>query len=483
MSQEEEVQALREENAVLKAQVAELLPLKEQVEQLKDQVKQLTSRLAKDSHNRHLPPSSDRFARKKKTRSLRKRSGKKPGGQAEHPGETIPWWSHPDEIIRHAVSTCSHCQAELCAVEPQRVEVRQVIELPSKRQVVIEHQAEQKWCPQCGAVSAAAFPEQVRARVQYASSVAAAASLLVVQQLLPLGRAAEVLWDLLGISIAEATITTQLQRAATLLEPVEQQIKAALIQAEVLHQDESSVRVAGQRWWTHVSATQGLTHYAVHPKRGKAALDAIGILPHFRGRSLHDGFRSYWLYACVHALCNVHHLRELLFVYEEQQQAWAHEMQELLLSMKDACDQARAQGRQALDPVEIADWRAGYETVLQAGYQANPPEPPAPVPKKGRRKQSAARNLLDRLSLHQEAVLAFLQDLRVPFDNSQAERDIRMIKVQQKVSGCFRTPGGAQVFCRLRSYLSSLRKQGLNLFTAVQQTFLGHPLLPALQGS
>jgi len=223
-------------------------------------------------------------------------------------------------------------------------------------------------------------------------------------------------------------------------------------------------------------------HYAVHPKRGKEALDAIGILPQFRGRSLHDGFRSYWLYECLHALCNVHHLRELLCVYEEQQQEWAHQMSELLLSMKEACDQARAQGRQALDPVEIADWRAGYETVLQTGYQANPPDPPPEVPKKGRRKQSAARNLLDRLSVHQEAVLAFLQDLRVPFDHSQAERDLRMLKVQQKVSGCFRTPGGAQIFCRLRSYLSSLHKQGLTLFTALQHTFLGHPLLPVLQG-
>src|SRR5207302_1057758 len=404
MTQEEELQALREENAALKAQVAELLPLKEQVEQLKDQVKQLTSRLAKDSHNSHLPPSSDRFVRQKKARSLRKSSGKKPGGQPEHPGETIQWSSCPDEIIRHAVSACSHCQAELSAVEPQMVEARQIIELPSKRHVVIEHQAEQKCCPQCGEVSAAAFPEEVRARVQYGSSVATAASLLVGQHLLPLGRASEVLWDLLGISIAEATITTQLQRAAALLEPVEQQIKAALIGADVLHQDESSVRVAGQRWWLHVSATPTLTHYAVHAKRGKAALDAIDILPHFRGRSLQDGF------------------------------------------------------------------------------QANPPEPPAPVPKKGRPKQSAARNLLDRLRLHQEAALAFLQDLRVPFDNSQAERDIRMLKVQQKVSGCFRTPRGAQIFCRLRAYLSSLRKQGLNLFTALQHTFLGHPLLPALQG-
>lgn len=483
MTPEEEVQALREENAALKAQVAELLPLKEQVEQLQEQVKQLTSRLAKDSHNSHLPPSSDRFARKKKVRSLRKRSDKKPGGQAEHPGETIQWSSCPDELIRHVVASCSHCQAELAAVEPQMVEARQIIELPKKRHLVIEHQAEQKWCPQCGQVSVAAFPEEVRARVQYGSSVATAASLLVAQHLLPLGRASEVLLDLLGISIAEATISMQLERAAAALAPVEQQLKAALIEAEVLHQDESSVRVSGQRWWLHVSATATLTHYAVHAKRGKEALDAIGILPHFRGRSVHDGFRSYWLYQCEHALCNVHHLRELLFLYEEQQQDWAQEMRELLLSMKDACDQARAQGRQALDPVEIADWRADYEAVLQAGYQANPPDPPAPVPKKGRHKQSEARNLLDRLCLHQEAVLAFLHDLRVPFDNSQAERDIRMIKVQQKVSGCFRTPRGAQIFCRLRSYLSSLRKQGLNLFTALQHTFLGHPLLPALQGS
>src|SRR5947199_6718988 len=155
MTQEEEIQALREENAALKAQVAELLPLKEQVEQLKDQVKQLRSRLAKDSHNSHLPPSSDRFGRQKKARSLRKSSGKKPGGQPEHPGETIQWCSHPDGIIRHAVAACCHCQAELSSVEPQMVEARQIIELRSPRHVVIEHQAEQKCCPQCGEVSAA----------------------------------------------------------------------------------------------------------------------------------------------------------------------------------------------------------------------------------------------------------------------------------------------------------------------------------------
>jgi transposase len=414
---------------------------------------------------------------------LRKSSGQKPGGQAEHLGETIQWCSQPDEIIRHVVSACPHCQADLSALEPQMVEARQVIELQSPRQVVIEHQAEQKWCPQCGGVSAAAFPQEVRARVQYGSSVAAAASLLVVQHLLPLGRAAEVLWDLLGISIAEATISTQLQRAATVLEPVEQQIKEALIQAEVLHEDESSLSVAGTRQWMHVSATAWLTHYAVHPKRGKEALDAIGILPRFAGRSIHDGWSSYWGYGCEHGLCNVHHLRELLFLEEVQQQSWAAEIQEVLLSMKAACDQARESGRSALDPLEIADWVARYESVLAEGYQANPPDPPPKVKKKGRPKQSTARNLLDRLCWHQDAVLAFLHDLRVPFDNSQAERDIRMLKVQQKVSGCFRSPQGAQIFCRIQGYLSSLRKQGLNLLMALQLTFLGHPPLPTLQGS
>lgn len=483
MTPEEELQALREENAALRAENAELKALVAELLPLREQVKQLQDCLSKDSHNSHLPPSSDRFARQNKTRSLRQASGKKPGGQPEHAGETIPWSSAPDEVIHHRVERCQHCQADLCQEPAVGIEARQVVELPVKRQVVIEHQREQKWCPVCGQVSAAPFPQEVRARVQYGASVAAAASLLVVQHLVPLARAAEVLWDLLGIAISPATISTHLQRAATVLPPVEQQIKEALMQAEVLHQDETGLYVAGKRWWMHVSTTKQLTHYAVHPKRGREALEAIGILPGYRGRSVHDGWSSYWFYDCEHALCHVHHLRELIFLEEEHQQAWAADMGDVLLSMKAACDQARAEGRTALDPVEIADWIARYQAVLQEGYQANPADPPPKSPKKGRRKQSAARNLLDRLSVHQDAVLAFRHDLRVPFDNSQAERDIRMVKVQQKVSGCFRAEAGAQVFCRIRGYLSSLHKQGRHLFTALQQTFLGHPFLPELQRS
>ena len=195
--------------------------------------------------------------------------------------------------------------------------------------------------------------------------------------------------------------------------------------------------------------------------------------------SVHDGWRSYWQFLCEHALCNVHHLRELTFLEEEQQQIWASEMKELLLDMKTAVEQARAQGRGCLHSLELADWKARYALLLAEGYQANPPDPPPEISRRGRRKQSAARNLLDRLSKHQDAVLLFLDNFAVPFDNSLAERDLRMVKVQQKISGCFRSEAFAVAFCRIRGYLSTLRKQGVAVLTALEQALVGHPVSPA----
>ena len=212
-----------------------------------------------------------------------------------------------------------------------------------------------------------------------------------------------------------------------------------------------------------MSATPSLTHYAAHPKRGQQSLDAIDILPSFRGVSVHDGWRSYRVYDCQHATCNVHLLRDLTFLDEEQGQDWAGRMKTLLLDIKAAVEQAQAEGRTSLHPLEVADWKAQYAALLEEGYRANPPDPPPEAGKRGRRKQSAARNLLDRLSTHQEAVLLFLDTFAVPVDNNLAKRDLRMINVQQKISGCFRSLAGAQAFCRIRGYLSTLRKQGLAL--------------------
>jgi transposase len=227
-------------------------------------------------------------------------------------------------------------------------------------------------------------------------------------------------------------------------------------------------------------ATTRLTHYQVHAKRGTGAIDANGILPGYQGTSVHDGWAAYEGYGCQHALCNVHLLRDLIFVEETTKQPWAKQMQTVLLDLKVLTDEARAAGQARLPSQVIAQAKMRYREVLQCGEQANPPPPKEEdPPKRGRRKQSAARNLLDRLTKHEDAVLAFLMDLRVPFDNSQAERDIRMVKVQQKISGCFRSWNGALAFCRIRGYLSTLHKQGLPLLSALQQTLTGHPLLPA----
>src|SRR6266487_218902 len=467
MTKDEELDWLRQENATLRDQVAVL----------SERINVLEAKLAKDSHNSHLPPSSDRFHRQPK--SLRKKSGKKPGGQAGHPGSTLKLSPTPDQVMVHPVEVCQHCQQDLREVASLQVERRQVLDLPPKHVLVIEHQAQQKCCPACHQISLAAFPDDVRAPVQYGAALGAVGVYLVQQQLLPYERACEVIEDLLGPAMSVGTLVGLVERCAEQLAPVEQQIKAALSRAEVLHQDETGLYVAGKCHWMHVSATDHLTHYAVHPKRGKEALDAIGILADFGGVSVHDGWGSYWQYRCQHALCNVHHLRDLTFLEEEQQQAWASEMKELLLDSKAAVAQARAEGRSRLHPLEVADWKARYGALLTEGYQVNPPDPPPETSRRGRRKQSAARNLLDRLSKHQEAVLLFLDNFAVPFDNSLAERDIRMVKVQQKISGCFRSPAGAVAFCRIRGYLSTLRKQGLAVLAALEQALVGHPVSPA----
>ncbi len=264
---------------------------------------------------------------------------------------------------------------------------------------------------------------------------------------------------------------------------METHLKTALVKQKVIHQDETGLRVGKESWWVHVSSTDRLTHYAAHPSRGRAGLDAIGIAPLFHGTSVHDGLKSYQGYAFAEALCNVHHLRELTFVEEVLRQIWAKKMKDLLLEMKTEVERAKAVDQNALEIPMLAHFLRRYDEIVAEGYLANPP-PPAPRKseqskrKPGKAKQNPARNLLDRLSQRKQAVLRFLHDFAVPFDNNQAERDLRMIKVQQKVSGCFRTEQGIAMFCRIRSYLSTLHKQGSKLFSALDHTFAGHPVLP-----
>jgi transposase len=302
------------------------------------------------------------------------------------------------------------------------------------------------------------------------------------QQLLPFARVRAVLAEVLGCPLSVGTLVRLVQGCAAALEPRETATKTALATGDVLHNDESPIRVNGAWQYVHVSSTERLTHYGLHPQRGTTAMEAIGILPRFRGTSVHDGWTPYWHYGgCRHALCNVHLLRELTWVAEQFAQGWAVDCKALLLEMRTAVATVRAAGGIRLERAVRARLIARYHELLAQGVAANPlPLPPPGPPKRGRRKQSPVRNLLDRLFQHQHEVLAFLDDFTVPFDNNQAERDLRMLKVQQKISGCFRSGDGALAFCRIRSVLSTLAKQGDALLAALHTLCAGGSLpLPA----
>jgi transposase len=469
MTLEERLAAVEAENATLREQLAAALA----------EVQELKGRLAKDSHNSSKPPSSDGLARR--PRSLRQSSGKKPGGQLGHRGATLARVETPDTVVVHRPMVCAACQAPLGGGAAERVERRQVHELPAVRLIVTEHQAERVRCPHCQRLSPASFPAGVEAPAQYGPGVRALAIYLSQQQLLPAARVRAILAEVLGCALSVGTVVSLVQRCAAALAPSEVATKTALQQEPVLHNDETPVRVGGRWQYVHVSSTERLTHYGLHAHRGAAATEAIGILPNFRGTSVHDGWKPYWHYrGCRHALCNVHHLRELTWVAEQLKQAWAQEFKDLLLEMRAAVAVARAAGATQLPPAARTRLLARYSALLGQGVAANPLPPPAPgPPKRGRRKQSPARNLLDRLFAHQHEVLAFLDDFAVPFDNNQAESDLRMLKVQQKISGCFRSPAGALAFCCIRGVLSSLAKQGAPLLATLQALF-AHGARPVL---
>jgi transposase len=296
-------------------------------------------------------------------------------------------------------------------------ERRQVQDLPPLQLVIREEQALHVRCPACQTVTVGTFPAAASSRAQYGPHLRALVVYLVEQQLVPYGRVRELLVDLFGARLSLGTLVQWVQQAAATLEPVEAAIKAALRQVPVLHNDETGVRQAGRRAWVHVASTKHLTHYGVHPKRGAEATTDIGILPAYHGVSVHDGWKPYRAHTgCRHALCNIHHLRELTFLHEQYHQAWAKDLQDLLREMKAVTDQARTAGATHLPPHERAGFVARYAALLAAGLAANPP-PARQRHRRGRLKQSPARNLLERLWLGQNEVLAFLDDLAIPFDN------------------------------------------------------------------
>lgn len=454
---------------------ARIHALEQRLQASEQRVKQLEDRLATNSRNSSKPPSTDGF-NKPKPKSLRKKSGRRSGGQPGHPGHTLQRLDNPDHIEHHRVERCSACGRSLADQPSESIEKRQVHDLPPTRLIVTEHQSEQKRCS-CGHVNKAAFPEGVNAPVQYGPQIKALAVYLSQQQLLPYERTCDLLGELLGCPISQGTLANIIAHCHEDIEAPVAQIKKQVTQAPVTHFDETGSRVDKKLWWLHAASTERLTYYDIHPKRGSEAMDAIGILPGFTGRAIHDAWRPYLTYECDHGLCNAHHLRELTFVHEQHQQEWAGQMKDFLQEIKKAVDQARPTTNH-LSQARIKAFQDTYQRILDDGYAANPPPIPPLTKKRGRPKKTKPRNLLERLDKHRDQVLAFTKDFSVPFDNNQAERDIRMMKVQQKISGPFRTPHGAQAFCRIRSYISTARKNAIGALDALTRVFAGNPFVP-----
>ena len=345
--------------------------------------------------------------------------------------------------------------------------------IPPLKLGVTEHQAEVKICPECHTRSRGDFPEGVTQPVQYGERVKSFAVYLNQYQLIPYERVTEMFEDLFGQPISQGTLLNAIETSYHNLEPTENWIRGRILNSHTTHFDETGLYRSGKRVWLHSASTEEFTYYFPHLKRGRVAMDDAGILPNYKGVAVHDHWEPYNSYEnCSHAFCNVHHLRELTRAYEQDGACWAKEMKELLVEIKGQVEAAKDSDKQALESDMIDSYHQCYQNILTEALKIYPSERGIKdKPTRGKKKRSKDKNLLDRLIKYETETLRFMEDFQVPFDNSLAERDIRMVKVKQKISGCFRSEKGADYFCRIRGFISTVKKQGKNVLEYLHKTF------------
>lgn len=462
---------------VLEKKIAQLeeanLQLRNENTELKRLLQEALDKLNKNSSNSSKPPSTDIV----RTKSLRISTGKKAGGQKGHSGTTLQISETPDKVVVHRALECSGCGKDISAIGSLRYERRQVYDIPPIKIEVCEHRSEIKCCPHCQKQNQGIFPAEVSHCTQYGNNLKQFAVYLTQYQLLPLGRSVQLIEDLTGHKLSTSTLVNINEQCSSQLSGFIEVLKDHLQKAPVIHSDETGFYYESKRNWLHVAATEFLTYYYAHEKRGREAMDQMGILPDYKGTVIHDYWKSYLDYLCRHSLCNIHHLRDLTFCLEQEKSQWAADMKALLLEMKDITDNSKAQGLQSLDEQQQQQLTAKYDLLVQEGYLQHPVAEKQPG-KRGVVKKSKTQNLLKRFKNHREDIIRFIRDFSIPFGNNVAEQAVRMMKVKQKISGCFRSKEGATSFATIRSYIDTMCKNGFSIMDAIGQAIAGNPILP-----
>lgn len=464
------------QNAELRDTIANL---NQTIAELRQTVSELKEQVDKNSKNSSKPPSSDGLKKLpvNKDRSLRGKSGKKQGGQEGHGGVYLSVVKDPDEVVTHMHCDCEHCshRAECLAtanVKERRYDVDAEVHVK-----VTEHQQIQiAACPLHGGERKGQFPEEIKSLVQYGKNLQALVVAFNTVGAVSINRTHEILSSVFNIPLATGTIKNMVSRFAGSVAGTCERIRETVTGLGLIHCDETGSRVDGKTRWVHVASDQSYTYLTLSSKRGQIGMEEGNVLPHFKGIIVHDCWGSYWKYPNVtHAVCGAHLLRELNGVIENHpDQTWAPRFKELLLRMKKTKDKAVAKDKESLSYYYLHKFDQEYDDILRKANEENPLPDKTPN-KRGRQKKTKVQNLISRLERYKASVCLFTQNFNVPFDNNQAERDIRMVKVKTKVSGCFRSEDGAKEYLTIMSYVGTAKKHGINAFEAIKSALYGNP--------
>jgi len=473
LAQDELIEMLLKQN---KEQSETIKELHRTIDKLNQIIQELTEKLGMNSRNSSKPPSSDGL-NKPAPKSLRKPSGKKAGGQKGHTGKHLMTTVEPDEVIHHLPSLCDACSSRDTCVKRAKVEeTRQVIDAVVTVNVTA-HKVLLLDCPHDGLWHKGEFPLEIKAPVQYGQNLQALVVALNTVGAVSVKRTHEIISSVFNIPLSTGTVNNMVERCAHGLKGIVELIRGKLVGETVIHCDETGTRVDGKTMWVHDTSNTKYTHLTISDKRGREGMDSGGILPEFTGIAVHDCWAPYWSYPhLTHALCCAHLLRELIGVEENHpDQAWASYFKRLLLDMKAAKEKAIEQGDGQVSKYYFDKFDRRYDQIVAEAYQVNP-QVETEEKKRGRKKKGKVLSLVERLSVYKESICLFIKDITVPFDNNQAERDIRMIKTKTKVSGCFRSIEGAKDYLTIMSYVGTAKKQRINPYEAIRNAILGKPV-------